>query len=144
MTPMLRLTAACFSLLLLAGCGSSTSPEQPAFVVAPAQSPEAPEGATNPPTVRVREGGLEVLGTLSTPQPCYDFDASLERDGRRLAITVTARGQGGGCIDVIAYFAYAVNVDDLEAGRYRVTVTHSYPGTGWPTTQVLDAEVAVP
>lgn len=143
---MLRLTAACIALLLLAACGSSTSPERerPPFSVGLVNSPEAPEGATNPPTVRVREGGLEVLGIISTPSPCHDIDASLERDGRRLAITVSARGRNVFCIAVLGAFAYSVDVGDLDPASYRVTVAHTYPGTGWPTTQVLDEEVAVP
>ena len=143
---MLRLTAACVSLLLVASCASLTSPdrERPPFRVGLVNSPEAPEGATSPPTVRVREGGLEVLGIISTPYPCYDIDASLERDGRRLAITVTARGQNVMCIAVLGAFAYSVDVGDLAPGSYRVTVAHTYPGTGWPATEVLDEVVAVP
>ncbi len=143
---MLRLTAACLSVFLVASCGLSTSPERerPPFRVGLVNSPEAPEGATNPPTVRVREGGLEVLGLISTPYPCYDIDASLERDTRQLAITLTARGRNVACIAVLGTFAYAVDVDDLEPGSWRVTVAHTYPGTGWPTTEVLDEMVDVP
>lgn len=142
-SPLLVLSSA----LLLAACATSTSPqpEDVPFVVAPVHGPGAPAGATNPPTVRVRDGGLEVLGIISTPSPCHDIDAELRRDARTLAIVVSARDDGSeACIAVLGEFAYAVDVDDLEAGAWRVVVTHAIPGTGWPTTTVLDAEVEVP
>ena len=143
---MLRLSTAGLSLLLLAACSSSTSPERerPPFSVGPVDSPEAPEGATNPPTVRVREGGLEVLGIITTGHPCHEIDAMLQRDDRSLAITIVAVAEDGPCFTVIANFAYAVEVDDLQPGSYRVTVAHSYENSGWPTTEVLDEVVAVP
>lgn len=143
---MLRSSAACISFLLLAGCGSSTSPvrERPPFSVGLVHSPEAPEGATNPPTVRVREGGLEVLGIITTGHPCHEIDAVLRRDDRSLAITIVAVAEDVPCLTVVANFAYAVDVDELQPGSYRVTVTHSYENSRAPTTEVLDEVVAVP
>ena len=141
-----RLTLSLLALLL-AGCAASTAPdpERPAFAWGHVGSPGAPEGATDPPTVRVREGGLEVLGIITTPHPCLDVSAELERDGRTISLAITASSDRLElCIGVLGRFAYAADVPDLEAGSYRVVVTHVIPNSGWPTVVALDAEVVVP
>jgi hypothetical protein len=144
---MPRILTTSLIALFLAGCAASTAPERerPEFDWGHVGSPGAPEGATNPPTVRVREGGLEVLGIITTPHPCLDVAGELQRDGRTLSLTVTASSDRLElCIGVLGHFAYAADVSDLEPGSYRVIVTHVIPNSGWPTTEVLDAEVEVP
>jgi hypothetical protein len=134
-------------LLLVAGCAASTAPasERPAFDWGQVGSPEAPEGATSPPTVRVRPGGLEVLGIITTPSPCLDIAAAVERHDRTLSLTITASSDRLElCIGVLGHFAYAADVPDLAAGEYRVIVRHVIPNTGWPVETVLDTEVEVP
>jgi hypothetical protein len=143
----MRALTAALSLMLLAGCAASTAPEteRPAFAWGHVGSPEAPDGATNPPTVHVREGGLVVLGIITTPHPCLDVAAELQRDGATLRLDVSASSDRLElCIGVLGHFAYAANVSDLEPGTYRVIVRHIIPNSGWPTTEVLNAEVEVP
>ena len=133
--------------LLVAGCAASTAPEveRPAFEWGHVGSPAAPDGATDPPTVRVREGGLELLGIITTPHPCLDVAAELERVDRTLTLDVSASSDRLElCIGVLGRFAYAADVPDLEAGRYRVIVRHVIPNSGWPVETVVDREVDVP
>jgi hypothetical protein len=143
---MPRSLLALLSLALLASCSSSTAParELPDFAVGPVGSPDAPDGATSPPTVRVTDGRMKVLGIVSTPSPCYEIGAGLERGGHTLAIEIVAQDQHVVCIGVLSAFAYRVEVADLAPGDYRVTVTYRYPETGWPTTTALDETVTVP
>ena len=132
--------------LLLVACSPITAPRrEPAqLTVAPVGSPEAPEGATTPPTVRPRSGALDVLGIISTPYPCYDIDASVETDASRVDIEIVARGRNVICIASLGAFAYRVSVDDLDPGVHQVRVTYRYPDTGWPTTTALETSVTVP
>lgn len=75
--------------------------------------------------------GVELTGTISTPNPCYEVSAELSGSGRKLELVLTARSRGGICPQMIANFTYRAWITGLEAGAYQLTTRYSYPQTGW-------------
>jgi hypothetical protein len=47
------------------------------------------------------------------------------------------------CIASIGAIPYTATVHGLPAGTYALRVEHTYPGTGWETASVMDAQVTV-
>lgn len=88
-------------------------------------------------------GRVDVSGALPTPTPCYDLTGEARREGAVVTLTVQARAREGGCIQVIAGFAYDASLRGLPAGRYTLRVVHAYAGTGWDTRQVLEQPIDV-
>lgn len=136
------------ALVLALGCASSTEPRRlyrPEFRAAPTTSPDAPAGATRPPTLRVSAGTIEVLGIIDTPDPCEDLRALVSRTGLQLRLTVTARSQG--CVvPMVGSYAYAALVEGLAPGEYALDVTYAYeqPGARTRKGSVLAYLVTVP
>jgi hypothetical protein len=65
----------------------------------------------------------------------------------RFSITVIARRQNVGCVQVVADFAYRATIDGLGAGTYEVVAAHAWEdpsGTRGPAQQVLATTVVVP
>ena len=120
------------------------SENQLQFTADRANSRSAPEGATAPPTVHVGSGRLEVLGLIGTSTPCYDLGAAITREGRLLALTITARAQNVPCIQIPALFAYRAAVDGLAPDTFQLMVVHAYEGTEWSGGRVLETSVSVP
>jgi hypothetical protein len=125
------------------GVGRDVELTEPAFKVAPAESESAPEGAVSPPSVRVSPGHFEVLGLLSTPNPCQDIQASLPQVGAALTVTIQAHAQPGVCIQVLGRFAYQVT-EDIDPDTYTLRLTHTYPDTGWPDERAFQGSITVP
>jgi hypothetical protein len=89
------------------------------------------------------EGRIAVQGALPTPTPCYTLSGEARREDAVITLTVQARANEGGCIQMIAGFAYDATVRGVPAGRYTLRVVHAYAGTGWDTQQVLEHPVEV-
>ena len=139
------------SLIVLSalGCGEevqAVGPIESSLQTAPNGAPDAPDGATSPPTIRVQNGRLEVLGLIGTGTPCYDITAAtLAADGT-VRVEVTAAAQPVVCIQVLASFAYRVEAS-LPAGPQRIVVTHAYKLEDGSTREVIvvrDTTVASP
>jgi hypothetical protein len=107
-------------------------------------APDAPAGATAPPTVRATAGAVEVLGLLDVPDPCHTVRAEPSRGDGRITLALVARASEDPCVAMLATLAYAATVRDVPAGSYALTVTHRYEGSGWPASTVLQTTVAVP
>jgi hypothetical protein len=138
-------------LLSLASCSSSTEPSSDPglrFVAVDRNSPQAPDWATSPPTVRVANGRIDLAGIIGTGDPCYDLRAESDRDGQQLTLSVVARSQNVPCITVLASFAYTASLDDLAPGTYELVVEHAWEdhgGVRWRAPEVvLDQAVTVP
>ena len=138
------------ALLFALACSSSTGPRgEPhvAFTAVDAVSPDAPDWATSPPSVRVSAGRIDVAGLIGTGNPCYDLRAETDRASHRVSLTVIARQRDVACIQVIARFAYLATIDGLDAGSYELVVAHAWEdsrGTRRETQQVLARTVTVP
>lgn len=89
------------------------------------------------------QGRIAVEGALPTPTPCYTLSGEARREGEVVTLTVQARASEGGCIQMIAGFAYDATVRGVPAGRYTLRVVHAYAGTGWETARVLEHPVEV-
>ena len=139
---LLRLAA----LLLPLACSSATSPAgDPSvqFVLSPARYSPLTEGAA----AQATRGTIEVAGDIVTGNPCVDVRGQVDRAARRFSITVIARQQNVGCVQVVADFAYRATIDGLEAGTYEVVVAHASEdpaGTRRAVRQVLATSVVVP
>lgn len=89
-------------------------------------------------------GRVTVSGAMTTPTPCYDLAGEASVAGDTVTLTIQARRQEGGCIQVIAAFAYDAAVRGLPAGRYTLRVRHAYPGTGWEGRTALETKIEIP
>ena len=135
------------ALSTLAACGAaSTAPRgvESSFAYWETRDPAAPDDATDPPTIRAHDGGIEVRGLLSAPDPCRPLEASVSRVGDTIDVTLLSKPHGGLCIAVIAEYAYVVGIEDIEPGSHRVRVRYHYPETGWEWRLVADRTVIVP
>lgn len=96
--------------------------------------------------VRPTQGGINVLGRITTPNPCYELEPDVAGGDEKILLRVVAVPADGveACAAVLGSLAYEVDIPDLRPGEYLVTVVHSYPGTGWPDRTVADETVQVP
>ena len=81
--------------------------------------------------LRVAQGEAVIEGYLSTPNPCYNVEATLEEEAGSLVLRVPATSQGGFCAQVLASFRYEARLRGLAPGSYSILVVHTYPQTGW-------------
>ena len=72
-----------------------------------------------------------VTGVISTPNPCYTFDAGIAVADETLVMTITANSRGGMCAAVVGSFTYRATIGGLSPGSFPVRIVHTYPGTGW-------------
>ena len=105
------LTAACASA---PATSASVSTPRVDFVAVPASAANAPADATTPPTVRVSQGRVEILGQLMTPDPCFDLTAAFTNANRELRVMVNATKRPGMCATVIETFAYRATILNLH------------------------------
>lgn len=115
----------------------------PGFVAVDAKSTAAPAGATNPPTIRVSRGGIEVLGLISAPDLCQEVRGAIDRQAQVLTVTITAKAQLVVCAQAVGTYAYRV-AGDVPSGTYTVKIVHAYELSGWPTKIALQSTVAIP
>jgi hypothetical protein len=123
-------------------CSSPTAPSPvlSSFQVSAGLSSGLP---TPPPSVQVSRGRLAITAETNTPTPCYALAAEFTPANRELRLHIDARPTGsGGCVLVIGRFSYNA-VITLPAGSYTLVVVHAFPGTGWPTTEILRETVTV-
>lgn len=133
------------ALLLVASLGCDSSPAAPSPTIASFQySASLSHGSPpNAPSVHAGAGQIEIRGDLDAPDPCYTLEAELSADEQALTVRVTAQdSKTGGCVQVIGRFSYSA-VIDVPEGTYLLSIVHTYPGTGWPTTEVLRETVTV-
>jgi hypothetical protein len=146
--PFRRAIGAALAAAATVACSSGTGPGDDrlaSFSVAAAGSPEGRKlGATSPPTVRVSEGRIEVVGIALTPNPCYDVSASTARDGQRITLTLRARANSAVCIQPLGGLAYRAAIADLAPGTYHLSVVHPYTEPDWKAGEVLARDVTVP
>ncbi len=127
-------------------------------------SPSGPDPDPGPLTLRVLDrdtlsfpgndtalvspvpGGLEVLGRITTPTPCYDLKPGTVREPpTALTLLIIARERDvDACIQVLHAFPYQLRVRDLDPGEYDVEVIHTYPDTGWAERLAARVRVVVP
>jgi hypothetical protein len=141
-----RFLVSVLALAGAAGCAStpavSNTNARFDFVAAPASAASAPSGTTAPPTVRVSQGRVEILGQLVTPDPCFDLSGAFTNANRELRVLVNATKRPGMCATVIETFAYRGTIADLPPGDYTLEVVHSAPNPSTPTT-VVKQSIAV-
>ncbi|NIR45337.1 MAG: hypothetical protein GWN99_13040 [Gemmatimonadetes bacterium] len=86
---------------------------------------------TEPTIQSATAAAVEIAGTISTPNPCYEISAELTEEDGALELTLTARSTGGICPQVIANFDYRARITGLAAGDYELVTVYRYPETGW-------------
>jgi hypothetical protein len=89
------------------------------------------------------EGGtrsITVKGTFATGV-CSSLSARLRDEGRALTVRVVSTHSGGPCPDEVIRRAYALRIEDLSPGEYRIVVIHA-GGIGSPDP-AFDGEVLV-
>jgi hypothetical protein len=84
-----------------------------------------------PSMARASADTLELTGAISTPNPCYEVEATLDTEGTRLTLTLAATPKGGFCAQVLAAFEYRAKITGLGPGSYTVVTVYTYPGIGW-------------
>ncbi len=142
------------SILLLTLCaalacsGTSSGVKDPeplveGFVAVDATSGLAPAGATNPPTVRVVRGGIEVLGLMAAPDLCQEVRGELARQGQDLVVTITATSRLVLCAQALGTYAYRV-AEAVPSGTYTLKVRYVFEYSDWPGKTVVDTAITVP
>jgi hypothetical protein len=140
-----RFLTALAVLVAAGGCSSGTAPgvESLSFTAVLTRDPAAPRDASYPPTVRGREGRVEVLGVITTSNPCQEVTGRVSRTGRNVRLTVTARSLPVFCFAVVATFAYTAVIDGLAPAVYAVEVFHAYENTESEPARVFVGAVSV-
>lgn len=89
-------------------------------------------------------GTVVITGVATTPTPCHRLAGTAERAGARVTVRISATSDPEMmCIASIGAIPYTATVHGLPAGTYDLRVEHTYPGTGWDTASVMDAQVTV-
>ena len=102
-----------------------------------------PSGVLAALLVAASRGRIDITGAADTPHPCYTLTAELESSVGQLSLRITARAaDNAGCVAVIGRFAYSAAIA-VRAGTYSLSIIHTYPNTGWPTTEVLKQTITV-
>lgn len=98
----------------------------------------------NEPRFVVSEGRGEVTVRGDMRTPCIGYEARAEADRALRTVEVRIIGSAPGpCFAALSTYGYQATVRGLPAGEYRLRVIHSYPDTGWPTTETVDERVRV-
>jgi hypothetical protein len=109
------------------------------FSVAAAEKPQD----VAPSVARVASDTVQLAGTISTPNPCYEVKGTLSSDSRQLTLSIVATSKGGFCIQMLAAFEYTATITDIASGSYTISVVHDYPDSGWER-KIRELTVAVP
>lgn len=89
-------------------------------------------------------GTVVITGVATTPTPCHKLAGTVDHSGGRVTVRISATADPETmCIATIGAIPYTATVHGLSAGTYDVRVEHTYPGTGWDTASVMDAQVTV-
>ncbi len=99
--------------------------------------------AAEPAITTATAAAVEIAGTISTPNPCYEITAELTEQAEKLELTLTARSRGGICPQVIGYFEYRARITSLAAGDHELITVYRYPETGWEERR-FSLQVQVP
>jgi len=143
--PMTRLDSVLLCAFVL-GCGELTHPFEPvatALEYARVGAPEAPVGATMPPTVRVVDGTFEVVGVFGTADPCHTFESRAAVRSEVLIVDVEAVPTSDACVAITAAFAYRVTLS-RPLGVDRVVVRHDLRRARAEPVVVQDTTVRTP
>jgi hypothetical protein len=83
--------------------------------------------------------GLAVQTMMTHPDGCRDFDATLDRSGNQLEVTVeiTHTNTLVLCRQGPANYTYTARLIDLAPGSYYLVVRHVYPNDDRPDVTVL-------
>jgi hypothetical protein len=83
--------------------------------------------------------GLAVQTMMTHPEGCRDFDATLDRSGNQLEVTVkiTPMPTFMICRAGNANYTYTARLRDLAPGSYHLVVRHVYPNRDRPDVVVL-------
>lgn len=132
-------------VLLAAACatGYDRAPEAALEVLDREPGTEEPPEAA----VETEAGNLVVTGSLTAPDPCRDMGARVIPRGDELVLRVDVLppDEAGACAQVLARYRYRAALLNLEDGRYRLTVIHTYQASGRaPDTVFAAREVVVP
>jgi hypothetical protein len=120
-------------LLSAAGCGDLRS--EPLLPIADgavaaraggtlAFSSTADYSAQSEQTAMGTTGAIQFTGSITTPTPCYEVAGAQRTSGSTVTLTVSARGTGGICMQVITFHNYTGSVSRLPAGTYTFEVVH--------------------
>jgi len=109
------------------------------FSVAAAEKPQD----VAPSVARVASDTVQLSGTISTPNPCYEIKGALSAENSQLTLSVVATSKGGFCIQMLAAFEYTATITDIPAGSYTISVVHDYPDADWER-KIKELTVAVP
>lgn len=85
-------------------------------------------------------GAINFTGSITTPTPCYAVSATQRTVGNAVTLTVTARGTGGICTQVITHHNYTGSVSRLPMGAYTFTAMHEVGNNRW---QAFGGDVTV-
>ena len=104
-----------------------------------------PGGAESPVHANIAAGGgvIRVEGVLRAPDACHDLRATATRSAEQLVLTVLARKRDAPCGGATAFFSYRAILREVPRGSYRFQVRHTYEGTQWPDTAIVEEQIVV-
>ena len=127
------------SALLLTAC-TAGEPEVE-FVATPLT--EAEWRSWSRPGVESAHRHITVRRTMNTPSWCRHLDAEVVRTGRELVLRITSTESDGPCPPGEGLWGYMAQIQNLDAGRYRLEVIHTYAADKKPPELVLRHQVVV-
>lgn len=126
----LRSFAAIVMLTGIAACGAATAPDEMAVALSMGEKVNTLRTFTSTTIGNT----VTVLGAIATPDPCYNFGASVTTTGSVIEVTVRAITQGGLCIGIYNQQNYALTLTKVPEGSWTLRVVH-HEGSKSPVLQ---------
>jgi hypothetical protein len=120
----LRIIAAAAMLWPVAGCGSAASPDNVTVALTMGETVQSLRQFTSTTSGQT----VTVLGAFATPDPCYNFTASVTHDGDTFEAIVKADSKGGACVTLFNRQNYTLLFAGVPPGTWTVRVMHREDG----------------
>ncbi len=120
----IKLVALAATLFSFAGCSSTSSPDQVSASIIMGDTV---------PTLRtfsssITGNSIVVLGSIATPDPCYDFAATVTTTGNVIEATVNATHKAGTCATALKLQNYTLTIGNIPNGAWVFRVLHQEDG----------------
>ena len=120
LTKNLWTVAALAILLATTACSSSSSPDKASVSIVMGDKVTTLRAFAS----SINGNGVTVLGAIATPDPCYNFTASVTTTGNVIEATVKAVSQNTGCAVALNRQNYTLTLSTVPTGTWTIRVMH--------------------
>lgn len=120
----IKMVALAATLLSFAGCSSTSSPDKVSASIIMGDTVTTLRSFSS----SINGNSVVVLGSIATPDPCYDFSASVTMTGNVLEATVIATHKAGTCAAALKLQTYTLTIGNIPNGSWVFRVLHQEDG----------------